>query len=68
MKVREVPTLVTDPTKRDQESYIESIAGLDDALAERIVSRPTAGRRQIFNIVWNPTTEELEIDVSEVTQ
>ena len=65
MIVREVSTLVADPNKRDQEQYIEGVAGLDDALAERIVSRPITGQRQVFNIVWDPVGEELIIEVYE---
>lgn len=68
MIVREVPTLAENPNKIAGHEYIENIAGLDDALAERMVSRPASGQKQIFNIVWDPSIEELIIEVSEVTQ
>lgn len=64
MIVREIKTLRTDPVKRDQEQYVEGIAGLDDALAERIVSRPATGQRQVFSIAWDPVNEELIIEIS----
>lgn len=65
MIVREVATLGTPPVKRDQENYIEGVAGLDDALAERIVSRPASGEKQVFSISWDPILGELIIEVSE---
>jgi hypothetical protein len=44
---------------------VEEVAGLDNLLAERVVSRPASGERQVFNITWNPDTEELIIEISE---
>lgn len=64
MIVREVSTLYPAPTKRDEEQYIEGVAGLDNALAERVFSRPSTGQRQVFNIVWDPGIEELIIEIS----
>ena len=67
MKVREVLTLATDPSKRVGMDYIENVSGLDDALAERIVSRPATGEKQVFNIVWDPVNEEIIIEIAETT-
>lgn len=67
MKIREFTTVVK-VVKRDQENYIEGVAGLDDALAERVVSRPASGEKQVFNIVWDPVNEELIIEVSETAE
>jgi len=47
---------------------IPMVAGLDNALAERIVSRPTSGKKQVFNIVWDPESEELVFEVSETAE
>lgn len=64
MIVREVSTLKSDPVKRDQENYIEGVAGLDDALAERIFSRPASGEKKVISIVWDPSIDELVIEIS----
>ena len=64
MIVREVTTLAATPRKIIGADYIENVAGLDNALAERIVSRPASGQKQIFNIVWDPVLEEIIIEVS----
>lgn len=58
MKARLVLTLEEEPKKIIGHQYIENVAGLDDALAERILSRPPALSKQVFNIYWNPVTEE----------
>ena len=64
MKVREVDTLASTPIKLIGHQYIEGVAGLDDALAERVISRPASGEKQVFNIVWDPVNEELIIEVA----
>ena len=40
---------------------LNDVQGLRDALKERVVSRPPAGSRQIFNFYYNPTTERFVI-------
>ena len=54
-------------TKYEGQEDLPMVAGLDDALAERIVSRPATGHRQIYNITWDPDSEELIIEVSETS-
>lgn len=46
---------------------IDAVAGLEAALAERVVSRPETGakQRQIFNIVWDTVNEEVIVEISE---
>lgn len=68
MIVREVSTLKTDPIKKEGMDYIENVSGLDNALAERVISRPASGQKQVFSIVWDPSIEELIIEVSETAQ
>lgn len=65
MIVREYKTVKDeDIVKNISQNYIEGVAGLDNALAERIVSRPASGEKQIFNIVWDPRLEEIVIEIS----
>ena len=56
-----------DVTKYEGQENIEQVAGLFNALAERVVSRPptTGGCRQVFNIYWDTNIEELVIEISE---
>lgn len=64
MIVREIDTLASTPIKIIGHEYIENVAGLDDALAERVISRPASGQKQVFNIIWDPDKEELVIEIS----
>ena len=65
LKVREYVTVQdADMEKFMSQQDIPAVAGLDNALAERIVSRPASGEKQVFNIVWDPGNEELIIEVS----
>ncbi|GAH77900.1 unnamed protein product [marine sediment metagenome] len=69
MIVREYKTVKDeDVIKGISQNYIEGVAGLDNALAERIVSRPASGEKQIFNIVWDPLREEIIIEISVTTE
>lgn len=65
MVVREYSTVLDAKVEKFIDQYsIPMVAGLDNALAERIVSRPTTGKKQVFNIVWDPDNEELIFEVS----
>lgn len=67
--IREVPTVVESETKKyENQESIESVSGLEAALAGRIVSRPASGQKQVFSIVWDPNNKEFIIEVSETTQ
>jgi len=55
----------SDVEKFEGQADIPMIAGLDNVLAERIVSRPAAGHRQVFNLTYDPNDEELIIEISE---
>ena len=66
LKARAEFTSLLPAIKYEGQETIGMVSGLDDSLAERIVSRPTTGQRQVFNIAWDPITEELIIEVSEV--
>jgi len=60
--------LPANVVKHMDQISIEAVAGLDNALAERLVSRPATGQKQIFNIVWDPVNEELIFEVSVTAQ
>ena len=64
--VREYSQVVeADIKKHIGQQDIAAVAGLDEALSERIVSRPETGQKQVFNVVWDPNNEELIIEISE---
>ena len=67
MTLRSAFTIVRDAdvTKYAGQQDIAQVAGLPAVLAERIVSRPPAGFRQVFNIYWDPNDEEFVIEISE---
>lgn len=44
---------------------ITQTVGLDDSLAERIVSRPSSGQRQVYNIIYDVAEQELIFEISE---
>lgn len=54
-----------DVVKHMGQEDIAQVAGLDNALAERVVSRPATSHRQVYNITWDPDAEELIIEISE---
>lgn len=69
MVVREYTTVLDADVEKYMDQYsIPMVAGLDNALAERIVSRPTTGKKQVFNIIWDPDEEELIFEVSETAK
>ena len=65
LKVRTAFASILEATKYEGQETIGMVSGLDDALAERIVSRPATGQRQVYNIVWDPDNEELIIEIGE---
>lgn len=67
IRLRSEFTIVQDSdiTKHLGQEDIPQVAGLDNALAERIVSRPDTGHRQIFSITWDPVNEEFIFEISE---
>lgn len=54
------PIVLTEAQRADQLN-LSGVQGLRDALTERIVSRPPAGMRQIFNWYYDPTAERFVI-------
>lgn len=51
-------SVVVTERKQLDEKDMGEIQGLPDALRERIVSRPPEGCFQVFNIYYDPDTEE----------
>lgn len=63
---REVPTVV-EPEEVEKELgqvNIEDVAGLEEALAGRINSRPTTGQKQVLGMVWDPINDEFIVEVA----
>jgi len=55
----------TDDIKYPGQEDLSQVAGLPACLAERVVSRPPTGMRQVFNVYWDPDAEELVWEISE---
>lgn len=67
--VREIPTVIeANTTKYIGQENIETVAGLEEALAERVVSRPTSQMRQVLNMFWDPIREEFVIEISDTSE
>lgn len=63
---REIPTVIEEDTEKEAgQINIEDVAGLEAALAGRVVSRPLTGKRQVLGIYWDPDNEEFVVEVAE---